>query len=333
VPGYGCSLNAAADGPVGDGVMASGRYNERQRQGRRHYFKVIYFRLVGLFICLAIMELGERKAKMQRDYVGYILAVISMLVGIGVSWYYYDKSQQYREPAFKLDFFPSTIYDAKKDSTLPLKVLATDGSLLTESVHLARHVFWNNGTLPILSSDVLTPVRISFVDETSSIISVSIIQQARAVNDCSVQSVGKNSFILAFRILESKEGCMMKIIYAGDQYPSYKVETDIVGVKGVKYHSDTAKDLMQRVSEKKLDWRDYWDWVARVVGVLAFAFAVWKWQVHVSVDRRMTLLRTIMYSVVLLEFIYFLDIVPVNRWGGAEAVSLKDWVVVDAKNG
>ncbi|MDP9666284.1 UNVERIFIED_ORG: hypothetical protein J2W16_004040 [Pseudomonas cremoricolorata] len=270
---------------------------------------------------------------MQRDYVGYILAIISMVVGIGVSWYYYDKSQQYREPAFKLDFFPSTIYDSKKDSTLPLKVLAADGSLLTESVHVARHVFWNNGTMPILASDVLTPVRVSFVDDASSVLSVSVVQQARAVNDCSINSVSKNSFILAFRILESKEGCMIKVIYTGEQYPPYKVESDMVGVKEVKYHSETVKELMQRVTEQQFDWRDYWRWVARVVGVFAFAFAVWKWQVHIPVSRRKALLRTFMYSVLLLEVLYFMDLVPVNDWGGAETVSLKDWVVVDSKDG
>lgn len=183
---------------------------------------------------------------MKRDYVGYFLAVISILIGGYVSWYYYDKSLQFRQPTFAADFIPQTIYDAKKEVRLPLKVTREDGTPLEKSVHSANHVFWNAGNLPISAQDVLTPIRVKVLDSAVEVLSVTIARPSRRVVDCKVTRDGKDSFVLAFRILEQDDGCLINVIYSGPQSVKYAVEGEIVGVRKIEARTETAWDILQR---------------------------------------------------------------------------------------
>lgn len=183
---------------------------------------------------------------MKRDYAGYFLAVISILIGGYVSWYYYDKSLQFRRPIFLADFLPQTIYDAKKELRLPLKVTREDGTPLEKSVRSANHVFWNAGNLPIATQDVLTPIRVKVLDKDVEFLAVTIARSSRQVVDCKVTHEGKDSFVLTFRILEQDDGCVLNFIYSGPQSIKYAVEGEIVGVKKIEARTETMWDIIQR---------------------------------------------------------------------------------------
>lgn len=186
---------------------------------------------------------------MKRDYVGYFLAVVSILVGGYVSWYYYDKSLQSRQPRFAADFIPQTIYDAKKELRLPLKVTREDGTPLEKSVHSANHVFWNAGNLPISAQDVLTPVRVRVLDPEAEVLAVTITRPSRKVVDCKVTRDGKDSFVLTFRILEQDDGCLINMIYSGPQSIKYTVEGEMVGVRKIEARTETAWDIIKQRDE------------------------------------------------------------------------------------
>lgn len=183
---------------------------------------------------------------MKRDYVGYFIAVVSILIGSYVSWYYYDKTLQFRQPRFAADFVPQTIYDAKKELRLPLKVTRDDGTPLEKSVHSANHVFWNAGNLPISAQDVLTPVRVRVLDPEAEVLAVTIARPSRKVVDCKVTRDGKDSFILTFRILEQDDGCLINVIYSGPQSIKYAVEGEMVGVRKIEARTETAWDILKR---------------------------------------------------------------------------------------
>jgi hypothetical protein len=183
---------------------------------------------------------------MKRDYIGYILAVVSILIGGFVSWYYYDKSLQIRRPMFAADFIPQTIFDAKKELRLPLKVTREDGTPLEKSVHSANHVFWNAGNSPISAQDVLTPVRITVSDPSVELLAVSIARSSRRVVDCKVVREGKSVFVLSFRILEQDDGCLINVVYSGSQSAKYSIDGDIVGVRKIEARTETAWDVIKR---------------------------------------------------------------------------------------
>lgn len=188
---------------------------------------------------------------MKRDFTGYLLALISILIGGYFSWYFYDKSLQFRRPIFAADLFPQTIYDAKKELRLPLKVTREDGTPLEKSVHSANHKFWNAGNLPIATQDVLTPIRVKVLDEDAELLAVAIAGSTRNVVDCKVTREGRDSFVLTFRILEQDDGCLLNFIYSGPQAIKYAVEGDIVGVKKIEARLETMWDLIRQSEQSE----------------------------------------------------------------------------------
>lgn len=186
---------------------------------------------------------------MQRDYIGYLIALVSVVVGVYVSWYYYDKSVQQRQPIFSVDLMPSTVFDSKEEMHVPLKVTREDGQPLTKSVHVANPIFWNAGNLPINASDVLTPVRLSLTAPSVELLAVSTLKQSRKVTDCAVRQESPTSFTITFRILEQGDGCQVRIFYAGPKSPGYRIEGEIVGVKRLAISGESIDEYFERTKD------------------------------------------------------------------------------------
>lgn len=194
---------------------------------------------------------------MQRDYVGYLLALVSVIVGVYVSWYYYEKSVQQRIPVFSIDDFPTTVYDSLREIRVPLKVTRQDGQPLTKSVHVATHSFWNSGNLPITASEVLTPIRISL---TADLIAVSVVKQSRSVAECTVKQISERTFQIGFRILEQDDGCQLRIFYAGPQSPRFSISGEVVGVKKLSVSGETFYEYLKRTNAASKQY-------GRVIGI------------------------------------------------------------------
>lgn len=190
---------------------------------------------------------------MQRDYWGYFIAVLSVIIGVYVSWYFYDKSAQYRKPVFLADFFPSAIYDVQKDFPAPLKVTREDGKPLTKSVYVATNLFWNAGNLPIMSGDILVPIKVTLTAPDIEVLSVSAVKQSRSVVNCSVKQDSANSFQISYRVLEESDGCEIRVIYSGPGAPKYVVSGEILGVKKIEARTETFFDIAEK-SKDQSDW-------------------------------------------------------------------------------
>lgn len=183
---------------------------------------------------------------MKRDYIGYLLAVVGILISSYAAWYFYDKSLQTRRPVFIADFLPQIVYDATEKIKLPLQVMRADGTPLEASVFSANHVFWNAGNLPITQQDLLTPIRIKMTTEDIDLLGVSVRQVSREVVRCEVVQDGKDAFILSFRILEQEDGCFVNVVYSGQKSIKYEVDANIVGVRELQVSSETVWDLMEK---------------------------------------------------------------------------------------
>lgn len=186
---------------------------------------------------------------MKNGISGYIVGVISILVSVFVSWHFYDKSQQFRIPIYAVDRSPSTVldFDEKKDS-LPLKVSTTDGQSINEDIYLATHYFWNMGQKPILSTDILEPLRVHFDPEEITILEASISNSSRGVVSCELLKIDDSTFQITHRILESNDGCSVDYLYIGKRIPSVNITGEIVGVKEIKLSLKTWESYFKNLS-------------------------------------------------------------------------------------
>jgi hypothetical protein len=249
---------------------------------------------------------------MKKDYVGYVLAIISIVIGALVSWHFYEKSVQTRSPALILDFFPATIYDAKRETSIPLRVLRSDGRKLEKSVHVARHVFWNHGNQAITANDVLTPIKVMIIDKDTEILSASISEISRKVTSCEVKQDSAKSFIISFRILEHDDGCSIKLFYSGNQYPKYDTSSDIVGVKKIELSSDTMNDIIERVKKQEFDISMYLRYIPRATVFIAFTICLVLYMKTRHLPKRRFYVMTIVILLFVGLVIYATDLL-INR--------------------
>ena len=185
---------------------------------------------------------------MKKEFIGYALAILSVIASGVFSWYFYDKNQQDRVPVYATDVFPTTVYDIDENDDRPFKVVLKSGEDLEEDIYLAEHFFWNKGNRPILESDVLEKLTITFNDEKSTLLDVRVDKMSRTVVDCKVSPVSsdKKSFSLTYRVLEEADGCSVKLFYTGNKYPDSTIESVIVGVQEVEIYSQSIDDFFER---------------------------------------------------------------------------------------
>lgn len=193
---------------------------------------------------------------MKRDYIGYGLALITTVISLIASWYFYEKSIQRREPIFAVASVAPLVFDVEREKAVPLQVLRRDGTPLTKSVYVATHTFWNAGNLPITASDVLEPIVVKVQDTDVDLLSASIARLSRKVTGCSVEQQADKSFLIKFNLLEQSDGCQVKVFYSGPANPKYSISGEILGVKKLTVSGEHVMDYFAR-SSKASRWYDW----------------------------------------------------------------------------
>lgn len=267
---------------------------------------------------------------MNRDYLGYVFALISIVISVFFSWYFYNKSLQFREPHYMTDVFPQSVFDAQKDPSTPFKVMKNDGSPLTSSVYIANHKLWNNGTQPILASDILKPITVSFVnngkDKDTNILAVSVAKSSREVADCNVilDAKNRNSFIITFRLLEQNDGCLIKIFYSGNQYPDLNVSGEIIGVNSISLHNKSIDEYF-----KGSNLFRYLSRIPEFILFFALSVFVFMYMNTRSLPRKSIWLRSIVYSFIVLEIAMTAGLVVHRQnaiYSGISSPSTEKWI-------
>lgn len=249
---------------------------------------------------------------MKRDYIGYILAILSVIASFFISWHYYNKSRLYREPQYMTDTFPSTVFKLGGGPKLPFKVIRNDGTPLQTSVFLATHTFWNSGNQPILSTDVLRNVKIMVDDKDTTILSAQIEKVSRTVTDCAVNvdETSNKSFDLTFKVLEPGDGCNIKLFYTGTEYPKFKVIGDLIGVDKIKLTSETINDLIDKHEYKK----KYLDYIPLAILYLAFSIMTILYFVKMKNMGSIRYVRCLFILVIVLQMTFIAKKLINNKW-------------------
>ncbi|WP_258807641.1 hypothetical protein [Pseudidiomarina sp. CB1] len=219
---------------------------------------------------------------MKKEFSGYILSFISILVGVIVSWHFYDKSQQYRNPIYAVDDYPRTVLDFNDgDRDLPLKVISNTGEPIHEDIYIATHYFWNAGQKPILDTDILEPFRIRFNPKEVTILDVSISKSSRPVVSCEITQIDSSTFQVAYRIMENNDGCAIDYLYIGKRIPSVEVTGEIIGVRKINLSLKTWQDYYGEISRIE----NYYRYIPAFVMVSLFSIVLFLYFQQLELQR------------------------------------------------
>lgn len=187
----------------------------------------------------------------SKEHIGYVVAILSVIASGVISWYFYDKSQEYRLPVYYIEPFSSVVFKADENKEFPFKVTSSDGKPILKSIYLTTHYFWNKGKKPILESDILETLKVKFLteDDNLEIVSVSISKFSRRVVACSSKQVDKNEFELSYKVMENNDGCAIDILFLGEDNHKVEVTGTIIGVDDFEVSSQTREEYF-----KKLHW-------------------------------------------------------------------------------
>lgn len=180
----------------------------------------------------------------KKEYTGYLIAILSVIASGIISWYFYSESQQFREPSYYIDPYPSAIYSPEGKAELPFKVIAEDGNQINKNIYLSTHYFWNKGKKAILQTDVLEDITITIPNRDIKILNISIGKTSRSVVACNLSGFNANShtFKLKYKVLEEGDGCEINLIYAGKFRPKYIVTGAIIGADTIDIYPQPTEN-------------------------------------------------------------------------------------------
>lgn len=159
----------------------------------------------------------------------YILAlnIICGIVGLPFGIYAFLDARSGPDLTYCLNPVRTTVIKANTANTL--KVFAA-GKELNGDVTAVQLAFWNEGKSPVRGSDILKPVQIQ-TGNTAQILEVTITKVSRPEIQFEVDQshIGQGEVKLNWKILETGDGAVLQIIYAGNTKNTFSVNGTIVG--------------------------------------------------------------------------------------------------------
>lgn len=207
---------------------------------------------------------------LKKDWFGYFLALILAIVGVSVSYYFYNKGKIYKEVVFAFDFMPSTIYDIRQKLNVPLEVKKVDGTKLDSSVHVSNNYFLNRGTEAALKQDILESIIIKSPNEKTEFLGATITKQSRPIVKCEIEQLDKATLKIEFNVLEQSDGCGIRIFYTGDRDIKYRVSGTLLGQKTIVAYNDNLWDMIKS-NEKNDFFRKVLRYIPTFIYSLMFA--------------------------------------------------------------
>lgn len=197
-----------------------------------------------------------------------IVGLIIGLLGIGLSYYFYDISKIEREPVFIVDPLRTQIIDSKLIKSTPITVLTPNGRKISADLNTIRFYFWNNGRQSIKRDNILKKIRIQIADSSAEILDYRVLSVSRDICQLTVieDSLNiNNSLLLDFFILEQNDGFTCQVIYEGSPNAEIKISGLIEGVSSII----TTQDIQSSPSVK-----DYAIGYGNIIGATLFALFI-----------------------------------------------------------
>lgn len=185
----------------------------------------------------------------KRNCVGIIGIIVTIIVAIVVSLYFYKKSIAKPEPVFLVDPLRIEIIDSKHFSETQLRVVRSNGNEIKGDVTSVRFYFWNNGRKSIKPSNILEPLVITLNDPNGEILDYKILKCSRKVVKPIVDrdSVDPNRKLsVSFAILEKEDGLTGQIIYEGNPTANFMISGTIENVGEIITNAKAIRSYVRK---------------------------------------------------------------------------------------
>jgi hypothetical protein len=184
---------------------------------------------------------------------GVVIGILSIIVGLAFSYYFYKRSIEYRNLTFAIDPVRTAIVNSAEASDLT--VLYKGNPVRNVDLSSIRVYVWNQGNKPIIAAarDVLRPIRFLFSGD-AEIIDYRIVKISRPETEFTVDinPNEKRTLKIKFSILENNDGSAIQIIYAGRRNTGLNLDGSIVGQPEIRetplYQSESARSLPYKVA-------------------------------------------------------------------------------------
>jgi hypothetical protein len=144
-----------------------------------------------------------------------LIAIVSVVLSVLVSWYFYRMSQPTRTPTFLVDPVRAVLAVGSSSAASDLTIQYR-GNPIRQAVNVVRVYFWNAGNTPITENEILEPMTIT-ISPDSEILNARTLKVSHdhTFITFDVQEDKRNRANVNFQILESNDGAALQITYAG----------------------------------------------------------------------------------------------------------------------
>ncbi len=159
-----------------------------------------------------------------------IVAGIASLISIPLAFYFYFESKEYPELTFTVHPVRAVLLQKGQSSNLSASF---EGKSLEGDVTTAQVAVWNNGKKAIKTENILNSQRSIQIqtENTIPILEAKIRKVSREVVECTLntEQIAKGIIFVSWQIFEQNDGCVIQIIYEGNQNVKFQVNGSIEG--------------------------------------------------------------------------------------------------------
>ena len=197
------------------------------------------------------------------------LILISLVITIGAvlfSIWAYRRGEKRRIPTVVKAPAPEVLVKSVVSRLAGFSVTYNGKSVGNNGVTALFIYFWNDGQLPILQSDVISPYTVSFPKEVR-ILDLAVTKSTRSILGIEVQVTSNNSesdsVVIKFAVLEPGDGLKLQIIFDGPPDSQIIFEGSCIGSAKLRV---LAPDWTYFVSRSKRFEDTYMPLVVTVIG-------------------------------------------------------------------
>ena len=164
--------------------------------------------------------------------VDRILAVVSIIIGVLVSYFFYRRGLQSKEPCWDVSDH-NLIYN-HKSLISDVKILYRDEQV--DSLSVAKIVFWNRGRETIERRHIVPADRLRIVPGGDArLLEVAIVATSRPGNEVTVSpSEDGREATIDFSYLDQGDGVVIQVVHSGSWMERPALQGTIMGVKALR---------------------------------------------------------------------------------------------------
>ena len=161
-----------------------------------------------------------------------ILTILTAIVGILVSYYFFRQAQKEKRPCWAVK--SNNLIRNFSSKISKLEVVYDQEKI--ENLTISRIIFWNNGAETIEKHHIVSadPLRVSGKSGIKILDAEILVQNNRYSNFSAIRSNDQLYAYIEFDYLDKENGAVVQIIHTGVSSEDIRIEGSIKGVKRIR---------------------------------------------------------------------------------------------------